>query len=47
MVRRVVLHVVAFIRPTPKEAYNPECLIPIVKLGGRSVMVWAAIYYIY
>jgi hypothetical protein len=28
---------------TPKEAYNPECLIPTVKYGGYSVMVWAAI----
>jgi hypothetical protein len=28
---------------TPKEAYNPECLIPVVKHGRRSVMVWAAI----
>jgi hypothetical protein len=28
---------------TPKEAYNPECLIPTVKHGGSSVMVWAAI----
>ena len=27
----------------PKEAYNPECLIPTVKHGGRSVMIWAAI----
>jgi hypothetical protein len=28
---------------TPKEAYNPECLVPTVKHGGGSVMVWAAI----
>jgi hypothetical protein len=28
---------------TPKEAYNPECLVPTVKHGGSSVMVWAAI----
>jgi hypothetical protein len=26
----------------PKEAYNSECLIPTVKLGGGSVMIWAA-----
>jgi hypothetical protein len=25
------------------EAYNPECLIPVVEHGGRSVVVWAAI----
>ena len=28
---------------TPKEAYNPECLIPAVEHEGRSVMIWAAI----
>jgi hypothetical protein len=27
----------------PKEAYNPECLVPTVKQGGGSVMIWAAI----
>jgi hypothetical protein len=27
----------------PKGAYNPECLLPIVKRGRGSVMVWAAI----
>jgi hypothetical protein len=26
---------------TPKEAYNPECLVPTLKHGGGSVMVWA------
>jgi hypothetical protein len=28
---------------TPKEAYNPACLVPTVKHGGGSVVVWAAI----
>lgn len=28
---------------TPKEAYNPDCLLPTVKHGGGSVMIWAAI----
>jgi hypothetical protein len=32
-----------YIWRTPKEAYNPECLIPTMKHGGRSVMIWAAI----
>ena len=27
----------------PKEAYKPECLVPTVQHGGRSVMIWAAI----
>jgi hypothetical protein len=27
----------------PKEAYNPECLVPTVKHGRQSVMIWAAI----
>jgi hypothetical protein len=27
---------------TPKEAYNPDCLVPTVKHGGRSVMICAA-----
>jgi hypothetical protein len=28
---------------TPKEAYNPECLVPTVKYEGSSLMVWATI----
>jgi hypothetical protein len=28
---------------TPKEGYNPECLVPTVKYGTGSVMIWAAI----
>jgi hypothetical protein len=28
---------------TPKEVYNPECLVPTVKHGGGSVLIWAAI----
>jgi hypothetical protein len=32
-----------YIWRTPKEAYNPECLIPTVKHGGGCVMVWAEI----
>jgi hypothetical protein len=28
---------------TPKETYNPECLVPTVKHGGGSVTIWAAI----
>jgi hypothetical protein len=32
-----------YIWRTPKEAYDSECLIPTVKHGGGSVMVWAAI----
>jgi hypothetical protein len=28
---------------TPKEAYNPECLVPTVKHGEGSVMVWTTI----
>jgi hypothetical protein len=28
---------------TPKEAYNPEGLVPTVKHGGESVMILAAI----
>jgi hypothetical protein len=27
----------------PREAYNPECLFPTVKLVGGCVVIWAAI----
>jgi hypothetical protein len=30
---------------TPKEAYNPECLLSTLKHWGGYVMVWAAISY--
>ena len=32
-----------YVWKTPKEAYNPECLVPTVKHGATSVMIWAAI----
>jgi hypothetical protein len=32
-----------YIYSTPKEAYNPECLVPTIKHGGGSVMVSAEI----
>jgi hypothetical protein len=32
-----------YIWRTPKEAYNPECLVPTVKYGRGSVMVWATV----
>jgi hypothetical protein len=28
---------------TPKEACNPQCLVPTVKRAGGSVIIWAAI----
>jgi len=27
----------------PRKPYNSECLVPSIKHGGRSVMIWAAI----
>ena len=36
-------HTEVYVWRTPKEAYNPECLVPTVKNGGGSVMIWAAI----
>jgi hypothetical protein len=32
-----------YIWKVPKEVWNPECLVPTVKHGGGSVMIWAAI----
>ena len=32
-----------YVWTSPKEASNPECLVPIVKHGDRSVMSWAAV----
>jgi hypothetical protein len=32
-----------YVRRAPKEAYNPECLVPTVKHKGGSVMVGAAV----
>jgi hypothetical protein len=28
----------------PKEAYNPEGMVPTVKNGGGSVIIWAEMY---
>ena len=28
---------------SPKEAYNPECLVPTVKHGTSSVMFWGTV----
>jgi len=30
---------------TPKQVDNPECLVPTVKHGGGSMMIWAASWY--
>jgi len=32
-----------YVWTSPKEAYNPEFLVPAGKHGARSVMIWAAI----
>jgi hypothetical protein len=32
-----------YVWKTPKETYKPECLLPTVKHGGRSVIIWEAI----
>ena len=32
-----------YARRTLKKAYNPDCMVPSVKHGGGSVMIWAAI----
>ena len=32
-----------YVWTSSKEAYNPECLVPTVKHGARSVMIWPAI----
>ena len=36
-----------YVRRTPKKTCNPECLVPTVKHGARSVMIWAAISWYY
>ena len=32
-----------YVWKVPKEVWNPECLVPTVKHGGGSVMIWVAI----
>jgi len=32
-----------YVWTSPKEAYNPECLVPTVKHGNRSVIIWATV----
>jgi len=36
-----------YVRPMPKEVYNPECLVPTVKHGGGSVIIWAANIFVF
>jgi hypothetical protein len=46
MVRRCSLHqeeFTVYVWRTPMEAYNLECMLPTVKHGGGSAMVWAGI----
>ena len=48
MIRWVVLHIVPNIRlglclENAHAAYNPERLVPTVKCGGGSTMIWTAI----
>ncbi|GFT31474.1 hypothetical protein TNCV_608901 [Trichonephila clavipes] len=28
---------------TPTQAYDRDCLLPVVKRGGESVMIWAVV----
>jgi len=32
-----------YVWTSPKEAYNPECLVSTLKHAARSVMIWAAL----
>ena len=32
-----------YVWTSPKEAYNPACLVPTVKHGARFMMIWVAI----
>ena len=34
---------VRFMLRQPREAYNPDCVLPTVRHGGGSLIVWAAI----
>ena len=29
-----------YVRRRPGEEYNPDCVVPTVKFGGGSVMIW-------